>query len=98
MNKKTWLIIVCILLGVALLPLPYGYYQFMRLVVCIVSIWMLIENHNKNTKLPIGLFFTAIAYNPIFIIHFDKEIWSVINIITIIYFICLITKMQNDKI
>jgi hypothetical protein len=96
MNKQIWLIIVCVLLGVALLPLPYGYYQFMRLIVCGVSIWILIYSHNQNIKLPVGLFFTAIAYNPIFKIHLDKGIWSIVNVITIIYFVYLISQ-QKDK-
>ena len=96
MNKQTLLIILCVLLGVTLFPLPYGYYQFLRLVVFVTSIWILIDSHNKSIRLPIGLFLTAIVYNPIFRMYLDKEIWSVINIITIVYFVYLITQ-QKDK-
>ena len=96
MSKQAGLIIASILLGIALLPLPYGYYQFLRIAVFSISIWALVESHNKNTQLPIGLFFTAIIYNPIFKISLDREIWSAINIITIVYFVYLIMK-QKDK-
>ncbi len=96
MNKQNFLIIACILLGIALLPLPYGYYQFLRLGICGLSIWLLVSDYNKTENLSIGLIITAIAYNPIFRIHFDKGIWSVINIITLIYFISLIKKYKKD--
>lgn len=92
MNKQTYLIVACVLLGVALFPLPYGYYQILRLIICGLSIWMLIGNYNKKINLPIGLFAIAIIYNPIFIINFEKIIWNVLNIITLIYFIYLILK------
>lgn len=96
MNKQKFLIIACILLGIALFPLPYGYYQFLRFGICGLALWLLISDYNKTENLSIGLIITAIAYNPIFKIHFDKEIWSLINIITILYFVYLIMKIKKD--
>lgn len=96
MNKQTFLIIACVLLAVALFPLPYGYYQFLRLGICGLAIWLLISDYNKTESLSIGLIITAIAYNPIFRIHFDKGIWSIINVITIIYFVYLIMKIKRN--
>ncbi|HNY25047.1 MAG TPA: hypothetical protein PKJ33_00660 [Alphaproteobacteria bacterium] len=96
MNKKTYLILACILLSIALLPLPYGYYQILRLVIFILSVWILIDSNNKEISLPIGLFITAIIYNPIYIIHFEKSVWSLFNIITLIYFIYLISHNKHN--
>ncbi|HOY47267.1 MAG TPA: hypothetical protein PLZ05_01530 [Alphaproteobacteria bacterium] len=96
MNKQSWFVVVCVLLGIALLPLPYGYYQFLRWVVCGVSVYVLINQYNKKSDLSFGLIISAILYNPISTIHLDKIIWSVINIITIFYFIHLINN-SNKK-
>ena len=97
MNKQTFLIVACILLGLALFPMPYGYYQILRLIICGLSVWILVDNHNKKINLPIGLFAIAIIYNPIFIIHFEKAIWSILNIVTLIYFIYLILKPLSHE-
>lgn len=97
MNKQTWLIVACIILGVALLPLPYGHYQFLRIFICGMSVWLLFDNYNKNINMPIGLFITTIMYNPIFKIHFDRPVWSVVNIITLIYFIYLIQEYKTKE-
>lgn len=86
MNIKAVLLVSCILLLAALLPMPYGYYQLLRLIVCGVSIWGAVLTHKNNPTLCVLYILFALLYNPLFVIHFDRSVWSVINIITALFF------------
>ena len=86
MNYKTGLIIASVFLVLALLPMPYGYYQLLRLVVFAVSIWAAISTYKTNQTLTILYVLVALLYNPVFIVHFDRGTWGVINILTILFF------------
>lgn len=74
-----------ILLLWALLPInPYGFYVFMRFIICGVTCYLAVKAHDKNNDSWMyilgGL---ALLYNPVVRIHLDRELWSIINIITI---------------
>ncbi len=86
MKYKTGLIVASVCLLLALLPMPYGYYQLLRLIVCGVSIWAAISTSKTNQTLTVLYVLVALLYNPIFIIHFDRSVWGVINIITALFF------------
>lgn len=74
-----------ILLLLALAPLPYGYYIFLRLWICAWGITAAIrQTHAVWRLLLIG---TALLYNPVICITLTRPIWSVLNIITIILII-----------
>lgn len=82
-----WLIPI-IVMSIGLFPLPYGYYSFLRLVVCGFSCfyaYCLWENHKKIYAIIFSL--VALLYNPIIPVHlYEKEIWILINIFTSILF------------
>lgn len=67
--------------------LPHGYYQFLRLTVCLGSLWMGIRELQKNRAFPgivaIGL---AILFNPIFKMIFSKDDWQGIDVLVAFYF------------
>lgn len=86
MNYKTGLVVASVCLLLALLPMPYGYYQLLRLIVCGVSIWAAISTSKTNQTLTIIYALVALLYNPIFIIHFDRSTWGIINILTVLLF------------
>jgi hypothetical protein len=73
--------IVGLLTLIAIAPLPYGYYTFIRFVVCGISLYIFYNLYQNNDKsLWIWLFgATAILFNPITPIHMTKEIWMVID-------------------
>ncbi len=76
--------IAILLLLLALLPLPYGYYTFLRIICCGVFAYLGIHAlDDSKTIFAYILFGVAIAYNPIIRIHLNREIWSVVNVITI---------------
>ena len=79
-----WLIPTALLI-LALLPWPYGYYKLLRLIVCLVSVWLAYGQWRLDNAISgwvVALGATAILYNPLFPIHLTREIWSVLNLIT----------------
>lgn len=88
--KNIFWIAPIIVMVIGFLPMPYGYYNLSRLVVCGCSIFYAYNLYNKPDITFVWIFsFIAILYNPIIPVHlYDKEIWMVVNIITgIVFFI-----------
>jgi hypothetical protein len=66
---------------IALFDLPYGYYMLLRLVVCAACVyaalgWMAVGVHWPLIVLAL----TALVYNPIFRVGFEREVWQVLNV------------------
>ena len=85
MNK-----ILAALLFVAVLPLPYAYYEILRVVVCLgvlymlVKEWPLLEGQTKGVFIVI-----AVLFNPFSPIYLSKIIWMIIDIIAGVYLLQL---------
>jgi hypothetical protein len=80
------LYIPAILLFLAFLELPYGYYTLLRLVVTGVSLYAafgLLEKGSVNFWVMLAI---AVLFNPLIPVHLSKEIWIPIDIIVGIYF------------
>lgn len=71
-------------LAIALLDLPYGYYVFLRFLVCAVcaylASWEARSEHRKWAWVLAGV---ATLYNPFMPIHLNRDLWAVINLSTI---------------
>jgi len=79
--KLTWYIPAGMLV-VAVLPLPYGYFMFLRLVITAAAAYVAYENFNKD--IPVwGIIFVGVSllFNPFYIVHLDKALWVVIDIV-----------------
>ena len=78
-----------LLIGIA--DLPIGYYSFLRVVVCIASCLIAYGSYAKEERINFGaILFGVIAliFNPVFPFYLrDKEIWTVIDIISALSFI-----------
>jgi len=87
---KNLLLITSIALFIALVPMPYFYYQLIRWLVCITSI-ILISNDqvSKSQAEKIIYIIIAIIFNPIAPIHFPAIFWKIIDLVTAIYFLTL---------
>lgn len=86
-------IICMVLLLVALLKLPYGYYTLLRLTLFIWGIIYGIKHYNisKNSLLTTLSFGVSVLYNPIISVHLQRPHWAIINIITIfVVYLCSI--------
>lgn len=81
---------------------PYGYYVLLRIIVCAICSFLALRAHDirKNDWVwVLGL--TAVIYNPIIPTHLTRQIWSVVNVVTIIIlagtFITLNKKVMPNQ-
>lgn len=79
--------IVAIMLFMAMLPLPYGYYQFLRWVVCGVAIYIAVQAYKWKKVWGTWVFGAiAILFNPLSPIYLTKEIWQPIDVVCALLF------------
>lgn len=71
----------------ALLPLmalgdwPYGYYQFLRLVICGVSIYVAVMAYQWQRMWAVWSFgIVAVLFNPFAPVHLSKDLWQPIDV------------------
>lgn len=82
-NGVLWLVALAV--AVALIPsLPYGYYSVMRWFVCASCAWLALASYRHGQE-EWAWCWGVIAgiYNPIFPVHANREIWSIVNLMTI---------------
>ncbi|MBL8554031.1 MAG: hypothetical protein JNL41_07115 [Phenylobacterium sp.] len=73
------------LLVVAVAPWwPYGFYTLLRLMVCGASVYTAYALLSAGQRSWLGWLFVglAILYNPVFRVHFDRDTWSVLNLVS----------------
>lgn len=76
-----------LLLAIALLDMPYGYYQVLRVVVFCASAYLGLYERNQNEEVWSWAFFgCALIYNPIFKLSLGADLWPFANVATIILF------------
>lgn len=64
---------------------PYGYYVFLRIVCFIVFGMLALIAFDRTHQAWVWVFgLTAIVYNPFIRIHLTREIWTWINVATIV--------------
>ena len=107
MNEKIefykWPAITAIVfLILSFLDWPYGYYTFMKFIVTGSTIYYAYYIYEQLKKqdfwfwILVGI---AILFNPIVPIHLgDKDLWSLIDIVVIVFLVSLMSKLKNKKI
>lgn len=66
-------VVLATLLAIGVFDLPYGYYQFLRLAVCVGGIALAVMQRNRLVA-AFGIA-VAILFNPIWTVHFTKDVW-----------------------
>ena len=67
----------------ALADLPYGYYQFLRIVVTGCAAWIAIGLHKRNNLIGTLTFGAmAVIFNPIVKIHMERDVHAIFNVIS----------------
>ena len=89
--------LLIIFLFLALLPLPYGYYILLRFLVCFGTIRELFIAASNNTNTTFILIAIAVLYNPIIKMPLGRPIWTIVNVLTALYFIFYLFKKHNMK-
>jgi len=99
--KRIWVpqLVVSLMLLWALNPQnPYGYYILLRLVCCAAFAYVAIQalaREQQGWVWVLGV--TAVVYNPIVRVHLTREIWSVVNVVTIIVAVASIILLKSEK-
>ena len=74
-----------VILTLGLFRLPYGYYVFLRLVVCAAAgfvVWQLFRAGGVSRIFAVAFALLALLYNPIFPVRLTRETWAPINVLT----------------
>ena len=89
MNKDISWIAPLVVMGIGLLPMPYGYYFLSRLVVFVCAIYFAMQLNSQSDTTMVWVFgFFALLYNPIIPIHLgSKGLWIVVNLVTAVVFV-----------
>ncbi|WP_416796229.1 DUF6804 family protein [Ciceribacter azotifigens] len=72
-----------VLLAVATMPMPYGYYTLLRLVVTVAGVflaWSEFQTHQRLTVWVLLFGFLALLFNPVIPVHLDREVWFVLDL------------------
>ena len=88
-HSAVW-IAPAVMLVLAVLPLPYGYYTALRIVVCGAAGFLVYQLSGENGDFSFwlfGFFGIAVLFNPIIPIHLTKAIWQPIDLGAAGYFV-----------
>jgi hypothetical protein len=79
---------VSVMLLLALVSFPYGYYILLRWITCGVGLYSASIAYNQSKKgWAIGLAVIALIFNPLLPIHLDRETWAFVDILAAVLFI-----------
>ncbi len=91
-----WIVIILVL--IALIKMPYTYYEVVRRVVSLTSIYFIYEAFNKKQYVRMWAFLvTAIMFNPISTPHLTRRIWCILNILVAVESALSLPKIQVEK-
>jgi hypothetical protein len=99
--KKIWIpqAIAGPMLAWALKPAnPYGYYMLLRIACCAVCTYLAVAAASAGkTPWTWALSIFAVLYNPIMRVHLTRDIWSVVNVVTIIVLAVSIAQLERKE-
>jgi len=100
LTQRIWIpqAITTVMLLIALNPSnPYGYYILLRVICCAAYAYLTfhaIAHKQQGWAWALGV--TAVVYNPIFRIHLTRQIWTVINLVTIAIGVASVFALKTD--
>ena len=98
MNEKTIKTALALLLLFCLVPLPYGYYQFIRFVAMIGFGYLGVkERQNGNENWSYAYFALAILFQPLFKIALGRDLWNVVDVTVTGFLIWSIVSRKNQE-
>ena len=79
----------------ALMDMPYGYYQLLRLVVAVSAAFLAVAAWQRASHAAVIAFgLLALIYNPIAPLHLKREIWEWVNIGTAAAFLVALALLE----
>jgi len=77
---------------------PYGYYVLLRWVVCGIFAFLAfkaLEEEKIEWVWALGI--TAAVYNPFIKMHLGRELWSIVNVVTVGIAVVSIFKLKGKE-
>lgn len=94
---KTFASVICAMLLIAQADMPYGYYTILKISACGFFVYLAL---NLPTDRTLGAAYLAwslaLVYNPFFRIPLGREVWSVVNIMTVVACLYLVQKAKRN--
>lgn len=96
---KSLTLVVCCILVLGFLPMPYGYYTLLRLCVCGYAGYAFYLRYPQEqlSFVNILFLFVALLYNPIVKVGFEREVWVFINFMTVLFILFCVFFTGKDK-
>ena len=99
--KKIWIpqaIVIPMPLWALVPSNPYGYYILLRWICCAAFAYLAINAWGVNKTGWVWILgVTSAIYNPILRFHATREIWSIVNVITIGLAIASLFVLKSDE-
>jgi len=87
---------IALLLTASVSNWPYGFYQFLRLVVTATSIYGVIQTAKRHPYWPWVMSGIAILFNPIVPVSFSRDEWAPIDLgVAVVFFVGLIPTLRR---
>jgi hypothetical protein len=87
---------ICLL--AALLDWPYGYYVFLRIVVCVAALFVIaVAYENRQTWAMCLWGIISVLFNPIIKIPLSREVWQPIDFVCAILFVIASVAVKPTK-
>lgn len=93
-NQKIQIIGAVVLL-LCILPLPYGFFTIVRVVITFISLYFAYEYFTNNKKgLALTFAVIAVLFQPFVKLPLGREVWLVVDIIVAILLLFLAFKKE----
>jgi len=77
---------------------PHGFFSFLRFVVFVATVyvaWMTLEEKKEKWVWVFG--FLAVLFNPFVVIHLNRELWSIIDLIVGVFMLISIFALKLER-
>lgn len=89
------------MLGVALAPMPYGYYTFLRIALCVLLVLILLAHLERGGRVwPVVCGTLLVLYNPLVKIHMSRdahEVWNVVTLAALVVSAVVLWRSHQAK-
>jgi hypothetical protein len=98
-KKNIILVIAAVFLFLALIDgWPYGFFTLLRFVVFATSAYIAWMSYEAKREKWVWIFgFLTVLFNPFIVIHLNREIWSVIDLIVGIFMVISVFVLKLER-
>ena len=89
-------VLPALMMAVAVLPMPYGYYQFLRLVTVVAAGWIATYLWSEGRSAwAVAMGCVALLFNPVFRVALERDVWVPLNVITAGFFLAAMVSSRS---